>query len=102
MHTDDPIEGLMDKAERASALCRVFSNPRRLLILCYLIKFKRLNVSDLGRFMPEISQSALSQHLSVLKSENLVSVEKESQLSFYSVSHPSAQKLLELLQSLYC
>ena len=102
MSQNKRFDPLIENIEKASAFCLVCSNPRRLLILCYLLKHKRLNVGELREFIPDLSQSALSQHLAVLRAEQFVSVEKESQLSYYSVADPSIIKILSLFQEIYC
>ncbi|WP_246444055.1 ArsR/SmtB family transcription factor [Sphingomonas sediminicola] len=49
-----------------------------------------------------LSQSALSQHLAKLRQEGLVATRKLAQTVFYRVADPRAERLLVLLQEIYC
>ncbi|MGL5254797.1 MAG: ArsR/SmtB family transcription factor [Brevinema sp.] len=96
------FDPLINNIDRASEFCLVCSNPKRLLILCYLLKYNRLNVGELRTYIPMLSQSALSQHLAILRSANFVFVEKEGLQSFYSIIDPSIKKILGVFQEEYC
>ena len=61
---------LAASAEDASPLLTAMANPKRLMILCYLLG-EELNVSQLATRV-ELGQSPLSQHLSRLRALGLV------------------------------
>jgi DNA-binding transcriptional ArsR family regulator len=44
----------------------------------------------------------LSQHLAKLREEGLVATRKQAQTVFYRVADPRAERLLVLLQEIYC
>ena len=64
------IKTVANHAEQATELLRALSNPGRLTILCLLSAGER-SVGDLAR-ATGLSQSALSQHLAILRHGGLV------------------------------
>ena len=95
----DPTE-LGAHAEAAAALLRAMSGKARLLVLCNLVHGER-SVGELQRIVG-LSQSALSQHLALLREDGLVAFRRESQTLFYRVSDPRAARILKLLKDIYC
>ena len=87
-------------AKQASSLLKAISHESRLLILCLLLR-KEMSVGELAEFS-DLSQSAFSQHLSVLRKEGLVQTRKESQTVYYSIKDPAVKKILEVLYNIYC
>ncbi|WP_246777728.1 metalloregulator ArsR/SmtB family transcription factor [Rhizobium sp. BG4] len=90
MHPD-----LIEKSKLLSAM----ANPVRLKILS-IISNEEIRVSELGERL-EINQSALSQHLSILREGGLVVTRREAQSIFYSTGHPGVLKLLRSLKDIY-
>ncbi len=87
-------------AAAAARLMRSLANPHRLLVLCVLSEGE-LSVSELNERIP-LSQSALSQHLAVLRREKLVRTRRESQAIYYSVTAGPAMDIVHLLHEKYC
>jgi ArsR family transcriptional regulator, virulence genes transcriptional regulator len=87
-------------SEEAARLMRSLANDQRLLILCALAQGE-LSVSELNERVP-LSQSALSQHLAVLRNEQLVSTRRESQTIYYALLNGPAVRILELLHQEFC
>jgi DNA-binding transcriptional ArsR family regulator len=87
-------------AATAARLMRSLANPHRLLVLCVLSEGE-LSVSELNRRIA-LSQSALSQHLAVLRREKLVRTRRESQTIYYSVADGAAMDIVQLLHDKYC
>ncbi len=79
----------------------VLSNERRLEVLCLLSENGEMSVGALLENL-DLSQSALSQHLSKLRAERFVETRKEGLSVFYRVERDDIQKLLHLLHTLYC
>ncbi len=94
------IEQLHENAAKAASILGVMSNPSRLLALCYLCEGDK-TVQQLQGHL-NIGQSALSQHLAVLRRENLVSTRREGQNVHYSISSADAKRLIETLCDIYC
>ena len=74
---------------------------RRLQILNELAHGREKSVSELEKVVPDLSQSALSQHLGRLRRTNIVKTRRESQSIFYSVQSTEALKILKLLSKMY-
>ena len=94
------IEKMRAHATEASRLLKALANEKRLLLLCKLVEGER-SVSELNSSI-ELSQSALSQHLAVLRSDGLVSTRREAQTIYYSLVPGPAQQILETLHDIYC
>jgi DNA-binding transcriptional ArsR family regulator len=92
---------LAAQAAEAAHVLNLLGNEKRLLILCYLIAGKELKVGDIVKAV-QISQSALSQHLTKLREAGIVTFRRDSQTLYYRISDLRVNKLIKLLKSLYC
>ena len=90
-----------NKANKLSAVLKVISNPNRLMILC-LLEEKELTVSCIGQQIPNISLSAISQHLSALKLAGMVQSEKKGLQVYYRIADENVLKLMKSLKEIYC
>ena len=86
-------------AEVASELLRVLSNPKRLLILCYLSDGE-LSVQQL-QVATGLGQSTVSQQLAIMRGEKLVAARREAQSVYYSLESEEVFAIIGTLQSLY-
>jgi len=84
----------------ASALLKAMGNEQRLLILCLLVE-NELSVGDLQAEI-DLSQSALSQHLAVLREAGFVNTRREAQAVFYSLPNGPIKKVMQTLHKIYC
>jgi DNA-binding transcriptional ArsR family regulator len=101
--TDEAVKAASDlkaNAKIAATMLKAIANESRLLILCNL-EGKELSVTDLNDHL-DLSQSALSQHLAVLRKDGLVKTRRESQTIYYSLSDVRASKVIKTLHELYC
>ena len=71
------------------------------MILCQLVEYGEATVGSLVEAVG-ISQSALSQHLSKMRDEGIVSFRKESQTVWYRIADPRIEKLFATLHDLFC
>lgn len=94
------VEELEAKAERAAALLRSIGSKWRLLVLCQLVKGEK-SVGELERVIG-LSQSALSQHLMVLRRNDLVKTRRAAQMIYYSLNGKEVTAILSTLYDLYC
>lgn len=87
-------------AGAAARLLRALANERRLMILCQLTQGER----SVGQLLPLVglSQSALSQHLAVLRAEGIVATRRESQLIWYRIADPAALNVVSTLAEVFC
>lgn len=93
----DPLE-LRGHIE-ASALLKAMSSEARLMILCRLLEGEK-SVSDLEK-MIGLSQSAISQHLAVLREHELVTTQRQGQSIKYSLAGPKPKAIIEVLHRIY-
>ena len=91
---------LKANAKIATTMLKAIANESRLLILCNL-EGKEISVTELNEHI-DLSQSALSQHLAVLRKDGLVKTRRESQTIYYSLSDVRASKVIKTLHDLYC
>ena len=94
------VNEMRKNVENSSAFLKLLSNPTRLLILCNLIESERC-VGDLEKDL-NISQSALSQHLSKMRDKGIVKSEKQGQHVFYSISDSDVEVIINVLYKLFC
>jgi len=87
-------------AQSAAGLLRTLANHNRLQILCAL-RDGELSVGALNTRIP-LSQSALSQHLAVLRTQGLVRTRRESQTIYYAVRPGPALDVIRVLYGHYC
>lgn len=88
------------QAEAAAELLKTLGNPQRLRILCLLVEGEH-SVGEINAHVP-LSQSALSQHLAVLREQGLVETRREAQTIFYALVDGPARAMLGTLHDLYC
>jgi len=98
--TPQGLKRLEKNAHKASNLRGAMANTSRLMILCQLADGEK-SVSDLQP-MIGLSQSALSQHLAVLRSKHLVRTRREGQSIYYSLSSGEAASIMHTLHEQFC
>lgn len=94
------VAELQENASRASLLLKTMANEWRLLILCHLAESEK-SVGELEKLL-DLNQSALSQHLAVLRRERLVSTRRSAQSIIYSLASEEAEELIQTLYRLFC
>ena len=91
---------LQKRALHAAKLLKVMANPNRLVILCQLAEGEK-SVGELEGVVG-VSQSALSQHLTVLRRQGIVTTRRVAQSIFYSLASEEAQAVMVTLHDLFC
>ena len=91
---------LHDMAAHAVELLKAMANEWRLMILCQLSEGEK-TVSELQQILG-LSQSALSQHLAILRREKIVGARKHAQSVSYSLSGDDATKVMNTLHEVFC
>jgi ArsR family transcriptional regulator, virulence genes transcriptional regulator len=94
------IRRLEKNATRACSMLGAMANPSRLLILCQLAESEK----SVGELQPLIGlgQSALSQHLAVLRERHLVRTRRKGQQIYYSLASREAGALMHTLHEEFC
>ncbi|MDF1818138.1 MAG: metalloregulator ArsR/SmtB family transcription factor [Immundisolibacteraceae bacterium] len=91
---------MRDQAGAASQLLKSMGNQHRLFILCLLCTGE-LSVGEINQRI-NLAQSAISQHLAVLRRDDLVVTRKESQMVYYSLKSGVVEKIIRLLHAEFC
>ncbi|MBL4835091.1 MAG: winged helix-turn-helix transcriptional regulator [Pseudomonas sp.] len=91
---------LRESAAEACGLLKALANPDRLLLLCQMTQGEH-SVSDLAA-ATGVEQPTLSQQLTVLRANQLVSTRREGKQVFYNISSQNAMQVMDLLYRLYC
>ncbi|MFT4561843.1 MAG: DNA-binding transcriptional ArsR family regulator [Gammaproteobacteria bacterium] len=94
------VDELKDKAVDAAKFLKSMSNESRLLILCHLAEGEK-SVGELQSLV-ELSQSALSQHLAVLRRDGIVATRRSSQTIFYRLANEPAREIMQTLYAHFC
>ena len=79
---------------------KVLANPDRLMILCQLSQGEK-RVGELEELLG-ILQPTLSQQLTVLREEQLVSTRREGKNIYYTLASPQALAVIKTLYQQFC
>lgn len=94
------MDDMQAHAGEAAGLLKVLSHEARLLVMCHLSR-DELSVGEINQRVP-LSQSALSQHLAMLRGKGLVVTRRQGQSIFYRLADTGASQILAVLHDLYC
>jgi len=87
-------------AQIASDFLKAISHEGRLMILCALAHGER-SVTDIERLLSS-RQAAVSQQLSRLRHEGLVTARRDGKQIFYRLKDERARKIVEQVYELFC
>lgn len=93
-------DAMAENAGSAARLLKLLANERRLMILCLLVD-QELSVGEINARL-DLSQSALSQHLALLREDGLVQTRREARTIYYSLPPGPASRVLATLHGIYC
>ncbi len=91
---------MRENAANAVRLLKSLANENRLMVMCVLAEGE-VSVGQLNRRI-DLSQSALSQHLAILRDQGLVKTRRESQTIYYSLADSAAISLIQKLHDIFC
>ena len=94
------LEAMKASARLACRLMKVLANPDRLLLLCQLTQGEK-RVGELEEILG-IVQPTLSQQLTVLREEALVTTRREGKNIYYQISSPQAMAVMTVLFEQFC
>jgi DNA-binding transcriptional ArsR family regulator len=94
------LSDMQSAAGQACRMMKVLANPDRLMILCQLAQGEK-RVGELEELLG-IVQPTLSQQLTVLRDEELVSTRREGKNIYYQMSSPRAMAIIEVLYTQFC
>ena len=85
----------MRNAEHVAEMLKLMAHPHRLMILCLLVESEH-NVGELVEAL-DINQTALSNHLSKLRSAGLIDYTRYHRVLQYRLKSEEARTILEVL-----
>lgn len=96
----DQIADMQANADEAADLLKALANGQRLRVLCLLAGGER-SVGEINDEV-DLSQSALSQHLALLREQGLVHTRKEAQTVYYALADGPVRELIAVLHRSFC
>jgi len=92
---------MKEKAKQIAGLLKALANENRLMIFCCLTT-RPMTVSEIAECIPKITQSALSQHLALLKAHGILDFSKSGQKVTYSIADRKVIEIIKVLKKYYC
>lgn len=89
-----------DKLEISAEVLRALSHPVRLKILSFISKNREVNVNTIYRDL-KLEQSITSQHLKILRDNDLVTSAREGKMVFYTVEFSKIKAIQEILTTYF-
>ena len=96
----EDMERMMKNAQRASNFLKAISHEGRLMILCHLASGEK-SVTELEDLL-SARQAAVSQQLSRLRLEGLVTPRREGKAIYYSLTDERPKQIMEVVYDLFC
>ncbi len=90
-----------EQAKKIAELLKILANEHRLLVLCALIQGP-LTVGEIHKFTPNITASALSQHLNQMKTAGILASEKLGMNVVYRIQDQRVIALIGSIKEYYC
>ncbi len=97
---EESADDMLEQRENVARTLKIIAHEARLMILCMLVK-NEMTVSEINEFV-DLSQSALSQHLAVLRQHNLVETRRESQTIYYKLVDKDLSHIVTSLHDVFC
>lgn len=96
----EDMDKMAANAMEASNFLKAISHEGRLMILCHLASGEK-SVTDLEELL-STRQAAVSQQLSRLRLEGLVSPRREGKTIYYRLSDDRPKQIMEVVYDLFC
>ena len=94
------LSEMNETAEMVSDLMKVLSNRNRLMILCHLASGEK-SVAELENLL-SARQAAVSQQLTRLRLEGLVTPRRDGKAIYYSLTDDRPKQIMEVVYDLFC
>ena len=95
----DNVEAIRDSANQACSILKLLANEDRLMLLCQLTQGER-NVGELES-ATNIQQPTLSQQLTILRNDGIVTIRKDGKFNYYSIASDEVIQVMQTLGQLY-
>ncbi|SLN29489.1 Biofilm growth-associated repressor [Falsiruegeria litorea R37] len=96
----EELDSMVENATKASNFLKAISHEGRLMILCHLVTGEK-SVTELENLL-SARQAAVSQQLSRLRLEGLVTPRREGKAIYYSLADERPRRILEVVYDLFC
>ncbi len=96
----EDMERMMQNAQHASNFLKAISHEGRLMILCHLATGEK-SVTELEELL-SARQAAVSQQLSRLRLEGLVTPRRDGKTIYYSLTDDRPKQIMEVVYDLFC
>ncbi|HHB82300.1 MAG TPA: ArsR family transcriptional regulator [Devosia sp.] len=97
---DDELDKIMDNAVLAANFLKAIGHEGRLLILCHLATGEK-SVTELESLL-STRQSAVSQQLSRLRLEGLVTPRRDGKVIYYRLTDERSRRIIDIVYDLFC
>ncbi|MGR3757780.1 MAG: ArsR/SmtB family transcription factor [Tranquillimonas sp.] len=98
--SDEDLDLMVRNARDAADFLKAIGHEGRLMILCNLATGEK-SVTELERLLSS-RQAAVSQQLSRLRLEGLVTPRREGKTIYYSLTDDRPRQIIELVYDLFC
>ncbi len=96
----EDMDRMMKNAQRASNFLKAISHEGRLMILCHLASGEK-SVAELENLL-SARQAAVSQQLTRLRLEGLVTPRRDGKAIYYSLTDDRPKQIMEVVYDLFC
>ena len=96
----EDVERMMKNAQLASNFLKAISHEGRLMILCHLASGEK-SVTELEELL-SARQASVSQQLTRLRLEGLVTPRREGKAIYYSLADDRPKQIMEVVYDLFC
>ena len=96
----EEMDKMITNATNASNFLKAISHEGRLMILCHLVSGEK-SVTELEELL-SARQAAVSQQLSRLRLEGLVTPRRDGKTIYYSLADDRPRQILEVVYDLFC
>lgn len=97
---EDDLDKMMDNAQAAANFLKAISHEGRLMILCHLTTGEK-SVTELEELL-SARQAAVSQQLSRLRLEGLVTPRRDGKAIYYRLTDDRPKQIMEVVYELFC
>ncbi len=94
------LDRIVDNAARAANYLKAISHEGRLMILCHLASGEK-SVTELEKLL-SARQAAVSQQLSRLRLEGLVTPRRDGKAIYYRLADDRSRRMLDVVYDLFC
>ncbi len=98
--TEPEMDRIVDNATNASNFLKAVSHEGRMMILCHLVTGEK-SVTELEDLLAA-RQAAVSQQLSRLRLEGLVTPRRDGKTIYYSLTDERPRQIMEVVYDLFC